>query len=289
MGKRFLQGLRDYGIMVFACMIYAIAVDSLFAPNNIVLGGFTGLAQTLHFLIPSLAVGVIVIVLNVPLFILGIHFQGIKMLFTSLFCMILSSVFIDVIPLVWQFEPMEDELVVCIFGGALVGLSMGMLLWIGASTGGVELTARLLKYKFKHISIGKLVLAIDFFVILLYGAVFGDINNMLYSAIAMYVSSVTMDALIYGRKTAKIACIICDHGEEMCEKLNELHLGVTKIQAEGGYKNERKSVLICTFKPNKISALKTAVIAIDPCAFVTVCEAQDVFGEGFAECKLDSL
>lgn len=289
MGKKIRKALCDYGIMIIGCLVYAAAVDGLFVPNNIVLGGFTGLAQTLHFLIPSLAVGVIVIVLNVPLFILGIRFQGMKMLFSSLFCMVLSSVFIDVIPLVWQFEPMEDELVACIFGGALVGLSMGILLWIGSSTGGVELAARLLKYKFKHIAIGKLVLAIDLCVILLYGVVFRDINNMLYSAIAMYVSSVTMDALIYGRKTAKIACIICDHGEEMCEKLNDLHLGVTKIRAEGGYKNESKSVLICTFKPNKISALKTAVIAIDPCAFVTVCEAQDVFGEGFAECRLDSL
>lgn len=281
--------LWEYSVIVAGCLLYAIAFNSLFIPNHIVMGGFTGLAQTINRLLPFFPVGVTVAALNIPLFILGIRLHGMHLCFSSLFAMLASSFFIDITAHLWTFPPMEDSLVACVFGGALIGVSMGMLLWIGATTGGSDMAARLLKHKFTHISVGKLCLVLDVLVILFYTAAFKQINDAFYGIIAMYISSIAMDSLIYGRKNAKVACIICDKGTEMPEKLTALNLGITKIQAMGGFSNTEKQVLVCAFKPSKISAIKAVVLAVDPAAFVIICEAQDVFGEGFAECMIDSL
>ena len=276
-------------LITLGSFIYAFAFDSLFIPNNIVMGGFTGLAQTLHRFFPAVPVGVTVIVLNVPLFILGIRRQGFRLLLDSVLAMSLSSVFIDLIALAVKFTPIEDHLVACLIGGGMVGLSMGILLLVGATTGGVELAARLLKYHYRHISIGKICLFIDLCVIAAYTLVFRNINDGLYAAIAMYISSLAMDAVVYGRNTSKVACIICSDGHYIKKKLIEMDFGVTNIRANGGYSDNVKSILICAFKPSRITELKSAIMEMDKTAFVIICNAEDIFGEGFADVSLDSL
>lgn len=276
-------------LITLGSLIFAFAFDSLFIPNNIVMGGFTGLAQTLNRFIPAVPVGVTVIVLNVPLFILGIRRQGFRLLLDSVLAMSLSSVFIDVLGYAVKFKPIADHLVACLIGGGMVGLSMGILLMVGATTGGVELAARLLKYHFRHISIGKICLFIDLCVIVLYTLVFRNINDGLYAAIAMYISSLAMDAVVYGRNTSKVACIICSEGKRIQERLIELDLGVTNIRAHGGYSDSEKDILVCAFKPSRISELKSAIMETDKTAFVIICNAEDIFGEGFADVSLDSL
>ena len=281
--------VKNMLLITLGSILYAFAFDWLFIPNNIVMGGLTGLAQTLNRFIPGVPVGVTVIVMNVPLFILGIRRQGFRLLLDSVYAMALSSVFIDVLGYAIRFRPIEDHLVACIFGGGMVGLSMGILLMVGATTGGVELAARLLKYHFRHISIGKLCLALDIAVIAIYTLIFKNINDGLYAAIAMYISSLAMDAVIYGRNTSKVACIICNDGHYIKQKLIERDFGVTKIRASGGYSDSPKNVLICAFKPSRISELKAAIMEIDKTAFVIICNADDIFGEGFADVNMDSL
>lgn len=281
--------IKNIMLITLGSFIYAFAFDSLFVPNNIVMGGFTGLAQTLNRFVPAVPIGVTVILLNVPLFILGIRRQGFRLLISSVFAMALSSVFIDVLGYAIRFRPIEDHLVACLIGGGMVGLSMGILLMVGATTGGVELAARLLKYHFRHISIGKLCLFIDLMVIALYTAVFRNINDGLYAAIAMYISSLAMDAVVYGRNSSKVACIICSDGHYIKKRLIELDFGVTSIRASGGYSDNVKSILVCAFKPSRISELKSAIMELDKTAFVIICNAEDIFGEGFADVTLDSL
>ncbi|MBQ9901170.1 MAG: YitT family protein [Clostridia bacterium] len=281
--------VKNMLLITMGSFIYAFAFDSLFIPNNMVMGGFTGLAQTLNRFIPAVPVGVTVIALNVPLFILGIRRQGFRLLFSSVFAMSISSVFIDVLALAVKFKPIEDHLVACLIGGGMVGLSMGILLLVGATTGGVELAARLLKYHYRHISIGKLCLFIDLGVIALYTLVYKNINDGLYAAIAMYISSLAMDAVVYGRNTSKVACIICSEGKRVRERLIELDLGVTNIRAHGGYSDSEKDILICAFKPSRISELKSAIMELDKTAFVIICNAEDIFGEGFADVSMDNL
>ena len=157
--------VKNVLLITLGSFIYAFAFDWLFIPNNIVMGGFTGFAQTLNRFVPAVPVGMTVIVLNVPLFILGIRRQGFRLLLSSVFAMAISSLLIDVLANAVAFKPIEDHLVACLFGGGMVGIAMGLLLMVGATTGGVELAARLLKYHFRHISIGKLCLVLDLSVI----------------------------------------------------------------------------------------------------------------------------
>lgn len=287
--KKIFRLLKDYTIILIGSVIYAFAFDALFVPNNIAMGGFTGIAQIINCFIPSLPIGIIIIVLNVPLFILGIRLMGVKFLFSSVFAMITSSVAIDILPAFVSFRPIEDSLMVCILGGAVVGIGLGLQLLVGATTGGTELAATLLRHKLRHIQIGRICLFIDLCVIVAYAAVFRSVEDAMYAAIAMYVSSGAIDAVIYGRRMSKVACIITEHGDELSGELLGSDLGITEIRAKGAFSRDDKQVLICAFKPNRIAIIKRAVIEYDPNAFVIVCDAQDVYGEGFAECMLNGI
>ncbi|MBQ6752580.1 MAG: YitT family protein [Clostridia bacterium] len=287
--KKYLNTLKYLGLITIGSFIYAFAFDWLYIPNNISMGGLTGISQIITHFLPQIPVGVLVIILNIPLFIIGVKLQGRRILISSIAAMVISSLFIDIIPLFITFHPIKDKFLVSVFGGVLVGIGLGMLLLVGATTGGTELAARLLKYKYRHISIGRLCLAIDIFIIVAYIVVSKRVDSILYAIVAMYISTLAIDLVVYGRNTSKVACIVCDDGEAMKKKLIELDLGVTEIKAVGGYSNTGKDMLICAFKPSKISELKSTIINIDKSAFVIICKADDIFGEGFAECNLNSL
>lgn len=284
-----LRWLYVYGMIVLGCALYALCFNWFFQPNNISMGGFTGVAQIINRLFPVMPVGVTSIFLNIPLFTIGVRKQGLKLLVTSLSAMGISSLMIDGLDLLHTFQPMEEPLLACIYGGVLVGVSMGMLMTVGATTGGSDLAARLLKYRLRHLSIGKLCLGIDVAVICLYAITFRSVNNALYGIIAMYISSIAMDMVVYGSVNAKMAYIISSRSGEIARQLLSMNLGITLLDGQGGFSGDRKQVVLCAFKRNQIAAIKATVTAIDPIAFIIVCEAHEVLGEGFGEYLPDSL
>ena len=284
-----LRWLYVYGMIVLGCALYALCFTWFFQPNNISMGGFTGVAQIINRLFPVMPVGVTSIFLNIPLFTIGVRKQGLKLLVTSLSAMGISSLMIDGLDLLHTFQPMEEPLLACIYGGVLVGVSMGMLMTVGATTGGSDLAARLLKYRLRHLSIGKLCLGIDVAVICLYAITFRSVNNALYGIIAMYISSIAMDMVVYGSVNAKMAYIISSRSGEIARQLLSMNLGITLLDGQGGFSGDRKQVVLCAFKRNQIAAIKATVTAIDPIAFIIVCEAHEVLGEGFGEYSPDSL
>lgn len=283
-----LRKLWEYGVITFGSAIYALCFNWLFQTNHISMGGFTGVAQIVNRFIPMLPVGVTVIILNVPLFILGVKKTGLHILISSLYAMAVGSLMIDGIAMLYTFPPME-QLLACIYGGVLLGLSMGLLLMVGATTGGTELAARLLKFKLHHLSIGRLCLIIDLMVILLHAITFDNLYNALYGIVAMYISSLVMDAVVYGSINAKMAYIISDNSQAITEQLLKMELGVTQLQGRGAWSGGEKTVVLCAFKRTQIAAIKAAVTAIDPNAFIIVCDAHEVLGEGFGVYSPDSL
>ena len=283
-----LRKLWEYAVITFGSAIYALCFNWLFQTNHISMGGFTGVAQIVNRFIPMLPVGVTVIILNVPLFILGVKKTGLHILISSLYAMAVGSLMIDGIAMLYTFPPME-QLLACIYGGVLLGLSMGLLLMVGATTGGTELAARLLKFKLHHLSIGRLCLIIDLMVILLHAITFNNLYNALYGIIAMYISSLVMDAVVYGSINAKMAYIISDNSQAITEQLLKMELGVTQLQGRGAWSGGEKTVVLCAFKRTQIAAIKAAVTAIDPNAFIIVCDAHEVLGEGFGVYSPDSL
>ena len=288
-GKVFLKYLLDYFLITLSDALYAFAFCWFYQPNAISVGGFTGISQVINFFLPVLPIGITTLVLNIPLFAIATKVQGIKLLLSSLYSTVISSVFIDLFSGIHSFSPMDDLLLAAAFGGVLAGVGVGMQLRVGATTGGTELAARLLKYKIRHISVGKLCFAVDIIVIIIYAFTFKKINNALYGIASMYIFSLSMDFVIYGGTHAKLAYIISPKSEEIKDKLLEMNLGVTMVDSHGGWNGDEKQMIMCAFKRAQIAAIKKSVTNIDPVAFIIVCEAHEVLGEGFGKYSPDEL
>ena len=275
-------------IIVLGCAVFAVGFDACVAPNHFSIGGMTGIAQIINALVPVLPVGILIIALNVPLFILGWMLLGKRALLKSLIAMILSSAMLDGLAMVYTFPPMEPMLA-SVYGGVLLGASMGILMLVNTTTGGTELGARLLKFPFPHLPIGKLCLILDVVVVSAYAAVFHSILNAMYGIIALYIASIVMDYIIYGTRTAQVAYIISEKEEAITEKLLEMDRGVTLLDGEGAYHKNKRRVILCAMKRSQIVPVKLAVKEIDPDAFIIVCKANEVLGEGFGEYTKDSI
>ena len=289
MKKRFLKLLEDYGIITISCLLYAFSFNCFFQPNSLAMGGFTGFAQVLSRLIPGLPVGTTVFVMNVPLMIIGIKKQGWSLLFTTVYAIFVSSLMIDTMAALITFPTMEP-LLACLYGGVLMGISLGLMMLKNATTGGTELAARLLKYVIRNLSIGKLCLAIDETVVSIYAITFKSLNSALYGVVSMYICSIAMDMVVYGSINAKLAYIISDHCEEITQRLMDMELGATILNGKGAFTGNSKNIVMCAAKPARIARIKALVKEVDPeKAFVIVTDAKEVYGEGFGEYSDDSL
>ena len=221
--------LTQYLIITASCALYAVGFNWMFDPNHISVGGFTGLGQIINYLLPGLPIGTIVIILNVPLFVLGWRFIGKDFLFSSIYATAVSSLMIDVLASLYTF-PAMDPILACIYGGIVVGIGCGMLLHESATTGGTEMAARLLKLKFQGLSIGNLCLALDVAVTLGYALCFRDLSRAMYGIVALYILSLLIDRVVYGPNAAKVAYIISEQYEAITRELLQLDRGVTLWQ-----------------------------------------------------------
>ena len=275
--------LRSYAVITVGSVLFALAFDWFFAPNRVAIGGVTGAAQVLNALLPVLPVGLLTIALNVPLFLAGWRLLGFHLLASSLYSMAVSSAAIDLLALAWDF-PAMDPMLATLCGGALLGLSLGLVFSQGATTGGTDIVARLLKRKFPWLPMGQLLLVPDGVVLAAAALVFGDVSAALYGAVALFVTSRVMDMVLYGLDTCKTAYIISDRWRDIAGVLlKEQDRGVTILRGQGAYTGDDKQVLMVAFRQRDIAQLRRTVHDLDPRAFMIVCNAQEVLGEGFGD------
>ena len=272
--------LKAYSLITFGALIYALSFNWFFQPNHIAFGGLTGIAQILNRIWPVLPVGVMVIVMNVPLFVAGVRRMGVGLLLSSLYCMAISSIFVDIMAAVHTFSPM-DPLLASLYGGLTLGFSLGLVLMANATSGGTELLARLLKYRLPNLSMCRLCLVIDIVVIVAYAAAFRSLNNALYGIVALYITTIVMDMVIYGSQKAVLAYIISNHSGDIAAALLELNMGITLLNGTGGFSGDKKKVILCAIRRHQVAMVKELVNERDPAAFVIVCQAHEVLGEGF--------
>ncbi|WP_294531840.1 YitT family protein [uncultured Pseudoflavonifractor sp.] len=279
----------SYFMITLASAIYAVGFNWFYVPNDIAFGGITGVGQIINAILPWAPIGTVVIILNIPLFILGWRLLGGHLLLSSLYAMAVSSVFIDIVNSIWTFEAM-DSMLACVFGGVFMGASLGMVFQQGATTGGTDLIARLLKLKITWLPMGKLLIATDMVVIVASAIAFGSVYSALYGVVALYIAGIVMDRMLYGLDSAKVAYIISDRFKEIADVLvNDLDRGVTILQGQGGYSGAEKKVLMCAFKQRQIVSIKKMVKELDPSAFIIVCDAHEVLGDGFREYRQNEL
>ena len=275
--------------IIVGSLIYAVGFNWCYVPNALGFGGVTGIAQIIHALLPWAPIGTVAIVLNIPLFLLGWRFLGGRVLLSSLFAMAAGSIFIDILDVLFQFPPM-DPFLACVFGGILIGGSLGIILQQNATTGGTDLVARLLKLPFPWLPVTKLLLAVDLLIIVSAALVFKSLNSALYGIISLYITTLTMDMVLYGTDHAKVAYIISNHPDVITRAiLDDIDRGVTILHGQGAWSGEEKQVLMVAFKQRQIVALKRVIREYDPAAFLIVCEAHEVLGDGFREYKQSEL
>lgn len=281
------QYLKSYAVITLGSVIYALSFDWFVAPNHFAMGGVTGLAQILHYLFPAVTVGAASALMNVPLFLIGWKKIGGHLLVSSLYAMVVSNAAIDGLNLLFDFRPM-DPILAAIFGGGVMGVGLGLVFAQGATTGGTDIIAKLLKLKWPWLPIGKLVAIPDTAVMLLVALTFGQLSAMLYGFIKLYACSKAMDAVLYGTVDSRVAYIISDHWQELSDTLLQSR-GVTLLQAKGAYTGAEKQVLMIAFKQKEIVDLKRRVYELDPGAFLIVCDARDVLGNGFSAYRREEI
>ncbi len=280
MKQKLFDGIKRMVWITVGSAIFALGFDIFLMPHQFGAGGVSGLAVIINAFVPFLSVGVISLIVNIPLFIAGYRTIGRKFFWGSLAGMLISSVLIDA----FAFLPIisTEPLLGAIFGGLLVGGGCGIVFMQGASTGGVDIAARLLKRKFLELPIGKLMLMVDMCIAILTGIAFRDLNKVLYCIVALFVCSEATDAVVYRLDYSYAAIIITDLDALVRDAIDEkLERGCTYLKGEGSYTHQEKNVIFCAIKRQQIAELKEIVMNVDPNAFLVLQEAHQVLGEGF--------
>ncbi|MCI9156746.1 MAG: YitT family protein [Lawsonibacter sp.] len=280
---------RDYLWIVLGSILYSVSFDWFYVPNQIGFGGLTALGMIANHISPAVPIGTVVLVLNIPIFILGWKFLGGHTLVSSLFAMAATSVLVDLIAAVCTF-PSMDPMLAAIFGGVSLGASLGMIFSKGATTGGTDLIARLLKLPLAWLPVGKLLMAVDLLMLLAVSIAFRSMNSAMYGIISLYISTLVMDGVLYGLDQSKVAYIVTSNPRPITEEIDrQLERGVTYLHGEGSFSGEQKLVLMCAFKQKQIVPLKALVHELDPNAFLIVCDAHEVLGQGFRRYRKNDL
>ncbi len=279
---------RDALFILLGTLLIALSVNWVFDPMGMVTGGVTGLGIAIKYLTSfvfdgGIPVWLTNILCNVPLFVVAFFVLGRGFTWKSLCAMLSLTAWIYMIPLQNMFD--GDILLASVFGGAMAGSGMGLVLMTMTTTGGTDLLAMLIHAKKKHISVPTILLCVDALVVILGIFVFG-INRALYAIIAIYISAKVSDGILEGVKFAKLAYIISDYYEEIAKEiLHEVDRGVTGLSATGMYSNAEKKMLFCVVSKKEIVGVLDIVNKKDPKAFVIVSDVREVMGEGFIEFK----
>ena len=273
---------------VLGSALFAAGFAFFLQPNDLSSGGISGLALILVELTQFGSVGVVSILINLPLFLLGGLKIGNRFFVGSLIGMLLSSVLIDGFAALHL--PAVEPVIAIVYGGVLCGLGVGIVFAAGTSTGGSDILVRLLKLRYRNVPIGQISLTFDALVVLLTGLVFRDMNKALYTGITVFLSGKMVDAVVYRFDYSKVAMIITKEYDTIAREIGDkLDRGATFLHGEGSYSGEETKVILTAVKKQQIAQLKELVMTLDPKAFVIVQEAHQVLGDGFHRYSRHSL
>lgn len=299
--KAVIKFLLDYGVITFGCVIYSLGVSLFLDASKLASGGVTGIAIIISHLIREISggfvldTGIIILILNIPLFILGLLFVGKKFIISTIYSTVLSSL------LMWawniafaQYLPdlNSNILISTLAGGTLFGIGLGLIFRMGSSTGGTDIVVKMLRKKFRYIKMGVISMSIDIVIVLVSGIVFRDFELMCYTILSIVIFTCLFDWVLYGGNTAKLVYVIttADNAEAICKKiLKELDIGATLIDGEGAYTGNQRRIIMCAAKNFLYPKLRDIVREVDPHAFTIVSSAKEIYGEGYKDHFEDEL
>lgn len=278
------ETIKEYILITIGAILVAISVHFFLSPANLAAGGVSGIAIILYKFFPQIPIGLMMLVMNAILFVVGFIFIGnnfgAKTIYASLSLSGITWILEKLFPM--KGPVVDDLFIVMIFGVLISGAGMALVFNQNASTGGTDIIAKILN-KYMHLEIGKALLVSDFFITLGAAAVFGLLTGM-YALLAVIVNGFAIDAVIQGFSTCMQVTIISEKGEKIKSYIiDELSRGVTLYKATGAYTGDSKEVIVTVVSRREFIRLKGYVSMLDKTAFVTVANTHEVLGEGFKD------
>ena len=273
--------LIQYIGLIMACMIMAVGLNMFLVPKTIAPGGLSGLSVVISKL-TGFPVSNILFTISTPLLLFSVKILGKKDAIKTFIGMAILTLSLKVTEPLSTISLTDNTLLAAISGSILVGLSLGILFRIDASTGGTDLIALMLNRIIPSIPVSKCLSMIDGTVVVLAGVVNMNFETGLYSAIALYIMVKIIDTITAGFDYAKAFFIITEKKDVLQEAIIELNRGITILDAKGGYTNEDKNVMLVVVNQKKQEvALKKMVKELDEKSFIIVTDVYEVLGKGF--------
>ncbi|MCC7511362.1 MAG: YitT family protein [Anaerolineae bacterium CFX3] len=279
--------LRDYSLIVVGSLIQAVALRIFLVPAKLASGGVSGIAQIIHHY-TDWPIGVMVLIGNVPLFLLGWRFLGgRRFAVRTALAIVAYSLAVDLL-LLLPFFPKngltDDIFLNSLYGAVVSGIGYGLVYRARGTSGGSDILARILNH-WRGVPMTQSYLMVDSVVILAAGFAFGW-KEALYAIVTLYVSGLAAETVLEGGGTVRTAMIVTAKPREIASAiLVELERGVTTLAGTGAYTGEERPVLYCVVSRAEIAQIKAIVQETDPRAFMVVGVAHEALGEGFKELK----
>lgn len=268
-----------YFFILLGAFLLALGLNQFLVPQKLSTGGIGTIATVLKYLF-NVPLSITNVVLNGILFVFGIKLLGKSALIKTLWGILTLSVFLEVTAFLPIYS--EDTLVACVLGGTLVGLGIGIVIRQGASTGGSDFLALMLYKYFPHISIAKIILAIDLIIVSISAIIFKSVTVGAYSLIALIISSKIADAILVLGDSAKTVYVLSEKSQEIADKIMaKFNRGVTGIFSKGMYLKKEGYMLLSAVRPKEVPNLVNYIKQLDSKAFIIIQDAHEVFGEGF--------
>lgn len=262
----------------FGVILIALSIDLFLVPNRLVGGGVSGIAIILYHLFKT-PVGIVMLFLNIPIFILGVKTLGAHFGVKTIFGTVMLSLFVDGLTL-FKLPQVKDPILATVYGGILGGLGLGIVFKYGGSTGGTDILAQVLSH-FTGLNLGQALLIIDGLIVLSAGFIF-DFVLALYALLVIFIQGYAIDLVQQGLSYTKAALVFSEKPKEIGEKiLKELGRGATVFYGRGMYTGKEREILYCVVSQSEVGKLKEIIHNTDPKAFVVISPAHEVLGEGF--------
>lgn len=280
----FKQKLSYFITINLGIILIAIGFSFFLEPNNIVAGGVTGLALIIHDFIPKLEISLAVLILNTILLIISLFALGKKYFIKTVYGSLAYPVYIFIFSKIISYFNIaisEDIFLCSIFGAVFVGLGLGLVLKLEATTGGIDILQALL-YKYKHVNYSKSGYIFDGLIILGGMQIFG-LDKGLYAILHLFLCGQLYDAVIFNGFNKRAVYIISDNFEEIKQIIiKDLERGATLIPSLGGFTNKNKFMIMSIMTTKEYSYLRNKVKKIDEGAFMIACKAEEIHGFGFS-------
>lgn len=273
--------MKNFLFIILGNLIFALGIAVFVIPNGLILGGSTGLALSVqHFL--GIDITITVAIINIVTFLAGLFILGKKFAATTLISTFIFPIFLNYFKDIERFKNITSDLLLAsIFTALLVGTGVGIVLRVGASTGGLDIPAIILNKK-KGIPIAVVLYAIDIS-ILLSQMIFSNTEQILYGIIIVLITTMVINKVIVYGKNDFMVTIISEKYLEISENIhNKIDRGTTFIDIQTGYKKNTQQAVMSVISKRELPSLNKLVQEIDPKAFIIINQVNQVKGRGFS-------